>query len=305
METIEMLGQPNCLKLSNGTVEVIVTTGVGPRIVGYAFAGGENILGLCPDESVSTALGEWKPWGGHRLWAAPESMPRSYVPDNEPIEAESIDDLSVRLTPPVEESTGIRKEITVGLDDAGSRVTVEHRITNHALWPLELAPWAITILNASEGGTVILPQEPYVPHDDALLPARSMALWHYTDLGDPRWDFGRRFLRLTVDPEMAGPQKIGMANHQGWAAYVHGSTVFVKHFEHDPEAVYPDEGCNCEAYTAGAFVELETLGPMHRLEPGEWAVHVERWALFENVDIGATEEEIAEALEPLVEEGPA
>ncbi|MFO7899199.1 MAG: hypothetical protein R6V58_09075 [Planctomycetota bacterium] len=301
METIERLGQANCRTLSNGTVDVIVTTDIGPRIVGYAFAGGENILGLCPDESVSTTLGEWKPWGGHRLWAAPESMPRSYVPENEPVEFESVDDHTIRLLGPVEEATGIRKQMTVTLDDAGSGVTVEHRIINHALWPLELAPWAITILNASEAGTVIIPQEPYIPHDDALLPARPMALWHYTDLSDPRWDLGRRFLRLAVDPELAEPQKIGVANQPGWAAYVHDSTVFVKRFDYDPEALYPDEGCNCEAYTAGAFVELESLGPMHRLEPGESAEHTETWHLFEHVDLGATEEEIAEALGPLLE----
>ncbi len=300
MQTLEMLGLPNCRKLSNGTIDVIVTTDVGPRVIGYAFTGSENILGLCPDKSVPTPLSEWKPWGGHRLWAAPEAMPRTYAPDDQPVEHELIDERTLRLTGAVEEPTRIQKEMTIALNKVGSKLTISHRITNRSLWPIELAPWAITILNASQGGTVIIPQEPYRSHDDALTPSRPMVLWHYTDLTDPRWDFGRRYLRLAVDPQSESPQKIGVANKQGWAAYHHDSTLLVKRFEYDPDALYPDEGCNCEAYTAGSFAELESLGPMHRLDPGESAEHVEEWALFENVDIGAAEEEIAEVLDPLL-----
>ena len=34
----------DALKLSNGAVDLVVTTGIGPRIIRYAFVGGENIL---------------------------------------------------------------------------------------------------------------------------------------------------------------------------------------------------------------------------------------------------------------------
>jgi hypothetical protein len=70
--------------LSNGAAEVVVTTDVGPRIIRYARAGGENMLAELPDAVTRTALGDWKAWGGHRLWHAPEGMPRSYAPDNAP-----------------------------------------------------------------------------------------------------------------------------------------------------------------------------------------------------------------------------
>ena len=57
------------LTLSNGTVEVVITTGIGPRVIRYGFVGGENALGEIPGTPpTKTALGEWKPWGGHRLW---------------------------------------------------------------------------------------------------------------------------------------------------------------------------------------------------------------------------------------------
>ena len=68
VEKVAYLGMPNCFKLSNGAVEVVVTTDVGPRIIRYSFPGEENILAEMPDTIVKTALGDWKPVGGHRLY---------------------------------------------------------------------------------------------------------------------------------------------------------------------------------------------------------------------------------------------
>ena len=174
---------------------------------------------------TKTAFGEWKPWGGHRLWTAPEEMPRSYSPDNSPIEA-VIDGATVRLAQPVEPQTGILKEMTVTLASTGTAVTIGHRLTNKGQWTIELAPWALTILNP--GGAVILPQEPYRSHDEALLPVRQVTLWAYTDLSDPRWQMGPKFLRLKPDPSRTGSQKIGIANHQNWAGYLRHGTLFIK-----------------------------------------------------------------------------
>ena len=296
MEKTSYLNLPNCRRLSNDTVEVVVTTDVGPRIIRYGFLGGDNALGECPETKVETELGEWRPWGGHRLWTAPEALPRSYVPDNSPIPFEVEGTHTMHLRPPVEPQTGIEKEMTVTLDEAGTQVTVQHKITNRSLWAIDIAPWALTILDG--GGTVILPQEPYRSHDDYLLPARPMVLWHYTDLSDPRWTWGRKYVRLRVDASLAEPQKIGIANKQGWAGYLRGSTLFVKQFPYQEGATYPDDGCNCEAYTAGSFVEVETLAPMHRLAPGEAAEHVERWHLFREVKVGETEASLDGAIRP-------
>ena len=85
VERVTYLNQPNCIRLSNGTVEVVITTAIGPRVIRYAFIGGDNILGEVPDLTTKTALGDWKPWGGHRLWIGPEGMPLSYSPDNDPV----------------------------------------------------------------------------------------------------------------------------------------------------------------------------------------------------------------------------
>ncbi|MBA2645872.1 MAG: hypothetical protein H0U81_03630 [Pyrinomonadaceae bacterium] len=298
VEKLAYFNQPNCYRLSNGTVEVVVTTDIGPRVIRYGFRGAENMFGELPDTSVKTELGEWKPWGGHRLWTAPEAMPRSYSPDNAPIEYKIEADNSIRLTQPVEPKTGIQKEMIVSLDAQGTGVIVRHKLVNKNLWAVDLAPWAMSIMRG--GGVAILPQEPYRSHDDYLLPARPMVLWHYTKLDDPRWTIGEKYIRLKVVESMKESQKVGVANKQGWAAYHHGTTLFVKRFDYQEGAIYPDYGSNAEIYTAGSFVEVETLGPVRRLEAGASAEHVERWFLFQNVRLGTTEAALDASIKPLI-----
>jgi hypothetical protein len=297
LEKISYLNLPNCYRLSNEEIEVVVTTDIGPRIMRYGFAGHENTLREFPEAERDGDLSRWRPWGGHRLWVAPESMPHTYAPDNTPIEYELLGENSIKLMQPAGPATGLRKEITVTIGREGTDVLVHHRIVNESLRATELAPWAITIM--SGGGTAILPQEPYLPHSEALLPARPLVLWHYTDLGDPRWTIGKRYIRLRCDEASPEPQKIGIMNKQEWAAYLRDKTLFVKRFAYREGASYPDYGSNTEIFTAGSYMELETLAPLTRLEPQAFADHVERWNLFGDVDTGSTESSLDEALKPI------
>lgn len=299
---IEKVAYPkfgNCYRLANDTVEVFVTTDIGPRIICYRFLGGTNILGELGSETVvKTELGEWRPRGGHRLWHAPEAMPRSYVPDDDPVEAEVSGKSTVRVAPKLEAATGIQKALYIELDREGTGVTITHTLKNKGLWPVELAPWALTVMNG--GGVTIFPQEPFISHDDKLLPGRSMTLWNFTDMSDSRWTFGKKYVRLKCDADVQCPQKIGAAVRPGWAAYLREKMLFVKRFPYIEGAVYPDFGCNFETYTDGDFMEVETLGQLAKLEPGQTAAHVERWFLFDDVEAGRDEDSLDKAIAPLV-----
>ncbi len=304
MEKVSYLNQPNCLRLANREIEVLVTTDVGPRIIRYARKGGENVLGEVPETAVETVLGRWKPWGGHRLWAAPEDWPRSYAPDNDAVEYKAVGERALRLRQQTELATGLQKEMMVTIDEVGSGVRVDHRITNRSQTAVEVAPWALTIMRG--GGVAILPQEPFRPHSEYLLPARPLVLWHYTNLSDPRWRVGQKFISLKSDPDLSEPQKIGVANKQGWAAYYLPDALFVKRFAYVEGATYPDYGSNNEVFTAGSFIEVESLAPLARLAPGEWAEHVEHWYLFDGVQLGGGDGEAAleAAFGPLIAVAP-
>jgi hypothetical protein len=75
----------DALKLSNGTVELVVTTGIGPRIIRYAFVGGENVLAeLADTPATKTALGDWKPWGARQWSSAGAGQRKSRDADTAP-----------------------------------------------------------------------------------------------------------------------------------------------------------------------------------------------------------------------------
>jgi hypothetical protein len=304
VDKVSCVGLVNCLRLANDEVEVVVTTDVGPRIIRYAFVGGgQNLLAVMPVTLDERSRNEWQPWGGHRLWLAPEAKPWSYAPDNSPIQHERQDDRTIRLRRGVETETGIEKEIVVALDAKGSGVTITHRLTNRNAKAVDLAPWALTIM--ASGGTVILPQEPYRSHDDELLPVRPLALWGYTDLSDPRWQIGPKYIRLSTDSTLKAPQKIGVGNRQGWAAYARRGQLFVKRIAPRDGATYPDFGSNFEAYTSSDFIELESLGPLTSLAPGATVEHVERWYLFKDVHVGDDEASVEKALAPVLTKAAA
>jgi len=266
------------LRVANGEVELIVPTGFGPRILHYSFDGEENILGWHPDAAITTELGEWRPYGGHRLWLAPENFPFSYAPDGDPIEYALESDLSVRLTR-LSDAAGVQKEIVVTLAPEGTRVTIDNRLTaTRDNDPAEFAAWALTIMRP--GGEVIVPNEPLRPYSpETLLPVRSMALWSYTDFTDPRWRFEKDHICLRVDENLETQQKFGVLNTQGWAAYNWQDVTFVKRFDYLEGATYPDMNSNTEVYVAGTFVEVETLSPLVKAELGKTIVHREIWEL--------------------------
>jgi hypothetical protein len=275
---IEYLDLAGCLEITNGDARLVVPTTFGPRVLFYGLDGGDNIFGWHPGAAVETGLGTWKPYGGHRLWTAPENMPLSYAPDNDPVEYGVDGDLSVRLMQPADARVGFRKEMTVTLDGAGSGVTVEHRVTNETSASVNIAAWALSIMRP--GGEVVIPNEPFAPYGaENLLPVRSLSLWSYTDLTDPRWSFTKGTIRLRVDENIHSQQKIGVLNKQGWVGYEFNDVVFTKHAVWVEDASYPDMNSNFEVYTDGGFIEIESLSPLRHLEAGQFVEHRERWEL--------------------------
>ncbi len=301
METIAYGGWQNCVRLSNGKIELIATTDVGPRIIRFGFVGGENLFHEDKTQLGKTGGDEWMAFGGHRLWHAPESMPRTYFPDNFPVKTQVVGD-TLQLVQDVETTTGLQKEIIITLDPDSNHVEVIHRITNTGLWDVELAPWALSVM--AGGGQAIFPMEGYAPHPDVpdvpgkpgdpryYLPVRTMMLWSYTKLCDPRYQFLEKYTIIKQQPGAPKPQKIGLSNSIGWGAYARGGDLFVKTVSFEEDSLYPDNGCNFEVFTNADMLELESLGPIDIIEPGETVEHQEDWFLFDGVNFENTDASI-------------
>src|SRR5947209_9703193 len=85
IEKTNFKGWPNSYRISNGTVEAIVTGDVGPRVMRYAFVGGQNLFKEFTEQLGKSGEKDWQARGGHRIWMAPEDRVKSYAPDNGPI----------------------------------------------------------------------------------------------------------------------------------------------------------------------------------------------------------------------------
>lgn len=296
-ETVAFAGWNNNLRLSNGLVDLVVTLEVGPRIIRFGRVDGPNLFKTFASQCGQVGGPEWLNYGGHRLWMAPEHMPLTYYPDNHPV-AHAWDGTTLVLTPPEQTTNRLQFAMEVTLDPARPRVTVLHRITNRGAQPVALAPWCLSVM--APGGRMVMPQEAFVPHGESYAPARPLVLWKFARMNDPRFRWGEHFVQLRQDDAIPTKTKIGAGNTKGWAAYLLEGEVFITYFPHDAEATYPDMGCNCEFYTEPGFLEVESLGPLTTLAPGEAVTHTEVWQL-EAAELSEDEQELRDRLVPLVE----
>ncbi len=303
VEKMEYRGWPNAYCLSNETVELFVLADVGPRVVRYAFQGGENQFYELEGQAGLRGGNEFRLYGGHRLWVWPE-VERTYFPDNNPVEV-SANAFGATFTAPVEMASpgsSLQKTIGIELDERGTQVRLVHSISNMGTAPTQIAPWTPTVLRP--GGRAILPLPSRAAMDkDHYQSVSPLTLWSFTDFTDSRWLLGQEFLQLIQEEKPSGrypEQMSGLFNSAGWGIYVRSGCGFLKRSSPVPLGQYPDFGCNLEIFTNSEFLELETLGPIVTLQPGESTQHIENWWLFEGIPTITTEQSIRSAIHPLV-----
>jgi len=276
----------DCLRLGNGSLTLWITQSVGPRIIGLALPGGENLLAELPGETLECpGRGSFSFYGGHRLWYAPEEPRRTYLPDDAPVSVTDLAD-GVLVIQPMEEETGIQKSLTISLPSSDTRVVIDHKLDNLGREMVELAPWAITQLRSR--GVAILPQATAFADEHGVVPNRHIALWPYTPINSPHITWGDRYIFVEATME-SGALKVGFANPIGWMGYALRDILFVKHAPFLPSATYFDRGSSGECYCDPRFLELETLGPRTALSPGESITHREIWMIYPEVTIPTDE----------------
>jgi len=274
-----------CVQVSNGTVDFVATLDVGPRIIRFGFVGGENEFFEDTENNVAennAAFKEkfdsdigWRIYGGHRVWTAPQAEPRTYYPDNDLITYEEIPN-GIRVISPAPKwtNTHTEMEITIAPD---SSIDVIHKVTNTGAWSIEFAAWALSVM--APGGLSVVP----LPKTDTgVAPNVQIALWPWAVMNDSRVYYGDKYITLRQDPSVERAYKIGVNCEHGWAAYFNHSNLFVKHFPTGGKN-YPDGGVNYETYTNAHMIELESLGELESVVPGESITHTEKWRLFADV----------------------
>jgi len=169
---------------------------------------------------------------------------------------------------------GLRKTIEVRLARITATVLVRHILANEGDRSRELSPWPITQLKGGGVATVGLPERTSA-HD--VTPNQLVVLWPYSSWTDDRLVLGE--LTLTVSAAPGEPFKVGCLSHEGVVNYRRDGLSFTKRFEPALGSAHADMGANVEIYCDERGIELESIGPLVTLAPGESVTYDERWEL--------------------------
>ena len=264
------------LELVAGGVRMILVTAVGPRISWFGFESGENLLYW--DDAGAERRGDWRLYGGHRLWVTRPGADESsevYDPDNERCAVQRDAD-GVIVTAPAN-LHAIETTVAVHVEDG--RWTIAHRLRNvgdllwsGGAWPLTCTrPIADTRYRIPLGGgpaswdvaTIIVPLR-----------------WggtHSSRLDDPQFSFTRDALEVTARNDEA--KRMVLAPH-GTIEMADPRGLFRKAAPFEIDATYPlDTNLAIYLAPAAAMVEMESMSPQRTLRPGDVLEHVETWTL--------------------------
>lgn len=266
-----------CLFADNGLITVGIMVDKGPRIIYFSLKGRENVLFEDVNREFTESIpnyGDWRAYGGHRLWCAPEKSPETYYPDNGKTDY-AIDGNKITVKAP---ATPFGKifEICVVMCADKPKISINHKIHNISEEPSTFAPWSVTSL--THGGVCIVP---LCTRKKGYLPNRVMSLWDYSDIADPRFSMTDSEARLYQDSGAEKAFKAGFNVDDGFAAYAVNGQIFAKCFPAYREVKYPDYCCNFEVYTNRLFLECELLGEEKSYGCGETAELLEEWCIFD------------------------
>ena len=286
--TIERLayhGWKDALRMRSDTAEVVVVPEIG-RVMSFRFLDGENVF--WEDRSLDGKRGdesgkEWVNFGGDKTWPAPEGEwgkftgRKTWMPpaafDSMPVSA-SVEGRDVVLTSPVDPHYGIRIVRRVQLDGSRLRIATTYERVSGA--PSKIGIWVITQF-----------KEPVMVHvpvvaDAAFSEGYSILFGKpWTNLFRAVGETGEHWVEIKRDTE-ASHKMACAADKLIWQGERETCTVS------SPRVTggeYPDGGASAEVYTnpnPKKYVELEMLGPLSEMKPGDKISQVNEYALRKN-----------------------
>ena len=283
-------GWSNAVRLGNGIVEVIAVPEIG-RVMSFRFIDGENVF--WEDRSLDGGRGdaagkEWVNFGGDKTWPAPEADWGRYTGRKEWMPPPAFDALpviaklesnSMILTSPVDPFYGIRTIRRVRLMPGQPAMTIETTYERVSGQPSKVGIWVITQFKNPVGIYVAPPAHSVFPNGYFIVPG-------------PAWPALKRKadgIEITRDP--TSPHKIGSdADRLLWVGEKEMCLVVSPRVSN---AEYPDGGASGEVYTnpdPKPYIEIETLGPLALMKPGDKIARTNRYTLFRRTTADAADE---------------
>lgn len=282
--------------LDAGRFTLVVVPDIGGRIMEYAVDR-RSVIWENPSEVGRTypITSAWHNYGGYKAWVAPQHLWDGNADPFLDYGKASAEILSrpdgipmLRITSAPSLKTGLVLTKEISMDESGEVLLVQkmHNISSERI---TRSIWDVTQVRTP--CFVVYP----VKHDSRFRNGAS-----YLMEESKRSPQFRVVDGFCITEYMGELGKVGSDSDGPWMIWFKDKLAYVKFF--DPmvkRAEYPDEGCSAEVFTSDkklAYLEMEILGPMVTLKPGESTELVERWRLFELTQSVTNDDRVLKAI---------
>jgi len=280
VERVTYRSWPDSYRLTAGGYSLVVVPEIGGRIMEYSL-GGKNVFWENREEFGRTysIAKEWHNYGGYKTWNSPQSAwgwPPDQFLDWGKANVEVLQDpkglpvLKVTGAPSLKMGVLFVKEIA--LSESGEVVIKQYmrnigpKPVSYGIWDVTQAPtpcfvtFPIKLNSRFPGGINYLMAE-----------AKNSKQFNVRD-------------GLSITQYLGEVGIIGSDSDGPWMIWFKDDLAYVKLFgPMEKDAEYPDDGCSCEVFTSDpklGYVEMEILGPIVELKPGEQTELIGRWRIF-------------------------
>jgi len=274
-------GNENCIELFNESTRVVLEPKLGGRVLIYALRE-KNVLWINP-ENEGKVYTPGEPYG-HPGAGRFDYGPEKTGPEKSALffgswEGKITGPREAVLISQKDPVTGISLERHFTLGESGSHLSCTQIIRNTSENTARHYHWSRTFVKG--GGISFTPLNPNSKYPKGYL------VYGPGDVMDfePEEEDNARTREGIL--EILGPlsrPKFVMDCDKGWLAYItRENQLFIKKFKIYPDRPYGDMAAPTASiwYNKNLMCEIEPLGPLEVLEPGESASFTEHWYLYD------------------------
>jgi len=270
--------------MSNGKVAAVIVPAIG-RVMQFGFIGEEGVFwenraldGRIADGHLMVwAAKDWANFGGDKTWPSPEADWSNFTSRKGWRPPPAFDGWSsdvrlnggtLTLVTAADPFYGTIAERRIQLHSSKPEMTITTTYQREKGEPAWIGIWVITQLNEPAGLFAPIPKKSVFPEGFALL-GKDVP---------PSLQITNGLIALVRNPKAA--HKIGLdADSLLWVGEKHVLRIDSPRVR---KGRYPDKGSSTEIYTSAdplPYIELETLGPLHLMKPGDKIERVNTYTL--------------------------
>lgn len=269
-----------CVSINNGTVKVIVSVDVGPKIIFWGYTNGENMLYipydiLEYDEPISQKIPPdifFKRYG-HEIMLAYEKSKPVFLSSGTTIYSILQEGVAFSCSSP---KLGLSANLEIIIQDNSNSIMIVHSIENTNEKTQNFSICSSTFV--TQDGTLLVPQN---IEDLGNAPNRVLSLWKKSNINDSRLCVANEYLKFNnISTDKLSVLKLGINNRRAWSTYTKDGNTFLMHYLHNKKAKYLNFDSSFIIDSKKELLSLKILSPIYNVQKNEVAKMAEYWSLF-------------------------